>query len=178
MKRRSFLFATLLAAPSVFGHSPWGQYVVYRQKHLLIMSSKTDPNSYPYSEVLAEALNRAEPSSKARPARAKSLERCYNLFSTNQMQFMLLPRDATVQMMLGSGEFAGKPPLLMFTIYEFGDLVLSVHPEIESNIIRIVTHAVLEQLAYLPSAAKPEAMLKTSNLHVDSYTAIVTFLAS
>lgn len=142
------------------------------------MSAKTDPESYPYSELLVSAINRAEPSAKARPARAKNLERCYDLLSTNQMQFMLLSNEATAQMYLGSGSFAGKPPLSMSTIYEFGDLVFSVHSSMESNIVRIVTHAVLEQLDYLPSATRPEAMVKSKNLHVDAHTAIVTFLAS
>jgi len=38
--------------------------------------------------------------------------------------------------------------------------------------------AILEQLVSLPSASSPKAMLQVRNVHVDSLTAITTFLAS
>ena len=41
----------------VSGHSPWGQYQVYRQKHLLIMSTISDEPTYSFSRRLVTALN-------------------------------------------------------------------------------------------------------------------------
>ena len=38
--------------------------------------------------------------------------------------------------------------------------------------------AILEQLGSLPNASSPKAMLQVRNVHVDSLTAITTFLAS
>ena len=159
-------------------HSPWSRYVVYRQKHLLIMSAKTDPNSYPYSELVIQAINREEPSAMARPARAQDLQRCYDLFATNQMQFMLLPRSVTVDMFMSQGDFAAKEPLPGKILYEFGDLTLSVRDDVDANIVRTITFAILEQLKSLPNAASPLAMLQVRNVHVDSLTAITTFLAT
>ena len=176
MKRRSFL-ASLLLAPTALAHSPWGQYTVYRQKHLLILSSKTDPDSYPYSELLVDAINREEPSAKARAARAKNLERCHSLFLTNQMQFMLLPRQTTLEMREGTGQFSGRGSLPIKTIYEFGGLTFSVRSDMNPNIIRIVTYSILEQLDALPNASSPSQMLKTKSAHIESLTAITTFLA-
>ena len=37
---------------------------------------------------------------------------------------------------------------------------------------------ILEQLGSLPNASSPKAMLQVRNVHVDSLTAITTFLAS
>lgn len=176
MKRRSFL-TSLLLAPAAFAHSPWGQYTVYRQKHLLILSSKTDPDSYPFSELLVKAINREEPSAKARAARAKNLDRCHSLFLTNQMQFMLLPHQTTVEMREGTGQFSGRDALPIKTIYEFGDLTFSVRSDMDPNIVRIVTYSILEQLDSLPDASKPAEMLKIESTHIESLTAITTFLA-
>ena len=159
-------------------HSPWSRYVVYRQKHLLIMSSKTDPNSYPYSELLIRAINREEPSASARPARAQDLQRCYDLFATDQMQFMLLPSRDTVALLTSQGSFREKEPLPGKILYEFGDLTLSVRQDVDANIVRTITFAILEQLGSLPNASSPQAMLKVRNVHVDSLTAITTFLAN
>ena len=159
-------------------HSPWSSYVVYRQKHLLIMSSKTDLNSYPYSEVLIQAINREEPRAMARPARAQDLQRCYDLFATNQMQFMILPRSDTLEMLTSQGSFGAKEPLPGKILYEFGGLTLSVRDDVDANVVRTITFAILEQLGSLPNASGPQAMLQVRNVHVDSLTAITTFLAS
>ena len=159
-------------------HSPWSRYVVYRQKHLLIMSSRADPDSYPYSELLIQAINREEPSAAARPARAQDLNRCYDLVATDQMQFMLLPRSVTTEMLGGQGGFADKDPLPVKVLYEFGDLTLSVRNDVDANIVRTITFAILEQLGSLPNASSPQAMLNVENVHVDSLTAITTFLAN
>lgn len=176
MNRRLFL-SYLALSPLASAHSPWGQYTVYRQKHLLIMSSKADPDSYPYSEILVNAINQEEPSARARPARARDLERCYSLFLTDQMQFMLLPRDSSTQMREASGVFQGREPLPMKTIYEFDDLVLSVRSDMDANVIRIITYSILERLDDLPNAANPSMMLAAKHVHVESLTAIATFLS-
>jgi hypothetical protein len=142
------------------------------------MSSKTDRDSYPYSELLIQAINREEPGAMARPARAQNLQRCYDLFATNQMQFMLIPRSDTVDMFTSQGSFAATEPLPGKILYEFGDLILSVRDDVDANIVRTITFAILEQLESLPNASSPLAMLEVGNVHVDSLTAITTFLAN
>lgn len=112
----------------------------------------------------------------ARPARAQDLQRCYDLFWTNQMQFMLLPRRVTLDMLTGQGEFATQEPLPGKVLYEFGDLTLSVHDDVDPNTVRTITFAILEQLDSLPDAARPLAVLQSRSIHVDSLTAISTFL--
>lgn len=142
------------------------------------MSSKSDRDSYPYSELLIQAINREEPSAMARPARAQDLQRCYDLFATNQMQFMLLPSNVTADMLTSQGNFAAKEPLPGKILYEFGNLTLSVRDDVDANIVRTITFAILEQLKSLPNASSPLAMLRVENVHVDSLTAITTFMAN
>jgi hypothetical protein len=38
-------------------HSPWGQYLAYREQHLLIMSTREDEPTYPFSKILVEKIN-------------------------------------------------------------------------------------------------------------------------
>ena len=70
-------------------HSPWGQYLAYREQHLLIMSTREDLPTYPYSKTLVNVINKQLPEASARPARARTFRRVQGLFSTNQMPLLL-----------------------------------------------------------------------------------------
>ena len=39
------------------GHAPWGAYQAYRQQHLLIMSTREDAPTYPFSKLLVKIIN-------------------------------------------------------------------------------------------------------------------------
>ena len=84
-------------------------------------------------------------------ARAGDLERCYSLFLTDQMQFMLLPGESQVPRCVKRVVCIclGREPLPMKTVYEFDDLVLSVRSDMDANIIRIITYSILERLGDL-----------------------------
>ena len=73
-------------------HSPWGQYLAYREQHLLIMSTREDVPTYPYSKILIDVINKQLPDASARAARAKTFRRVQGLFSTNQMPLVLLSK--------------------------------------------------------------------------------------
>ena len=72
------------------GHSPWGQYHAYRQQHLLIMSTREDVPTYPFSKQLVEFINQELPEASARPARARTFKRVQSLLSTGQIPLLLL----------------------------------------------------------------------------------------
>ena len=105
-----------------YGHSPWAQHHVYRQKHLLILSARDDSASYPVSKKLVELINSFEPSARARPARAKNLKRAYKLLKTRQLQFALLSKHNLDMMRFSSGKLKGNEEVNLQTIYVFGDL--------------------------------------------------------
>ena len=66
------------------GHSPWGQYHAYRQQHLLVMSTREDVPTYPFSKELVKVINQELPEASARPARARTFKRVQSLLSTGQ----------------------------------------------------------------------------------------------
>jgi hypothetical protein len=177
MHRRTLLLGLLasLYPGSTWAHSPWGQYAVYRQKHLLILSTRDDPESYGYSKILVDAINKEAPEANARPARAINLERAYNLLRTDQFQFALLSPQNIDAMRSASGPFEGKASVDLKTLYSFGTLELAVVGHFPSNLAAIVTDAILNSLSVLPQAASPEEILTYQTLHPGAREAILVF---
>ena len=149
----------------ILAHSPWGQFQVYRQKHLLVLSTRDDLPSYPYSKKLVNALNKSVPEAKARPARAINLERAYNLLRTNQFQFALLSKVNIEMMRSASDQFEGKDKIDLKTIYEFGDLEFVVQPDFPEDLVAVVAHGVVESLSTLPEAKPASEVISNEKLH-------------
>lgn len=177
MLRRAFLTAipSLLIPAIAVAHSPWGQYAVYRQKHLLVLSTRDDIETYPYSKLLVEAINKSAPEANARPARAINLDRAYNLLRTDQFQFALLSTENVEAMRTATGPFAGKPPVDLKSIYRFDNLEFVVRADFPENLVAIVTEAVLSNLNSLPGALPPKELLKQTTLHSGAREAIKQF---
>ena len=114
-----FLIYILLSA-----HSPWGQYHAYRQQHLLIMSTREDIPTYPFSKLLIEVINQELPEASARPARARTFKRVQSLLSTGQIPLLLLSKKNARALINGTGPFRKFGKTKSFVIYNFGDLVL------------------------------------------------------
>ena len=169
MNRRLFVFSAacfLLARSPGHAHSPWGQYHVYRKKHLLILSTRDDGPSYPFSRQLVDCLDATLPAAKARPARAIDLERAHNLLRTDQFQFALLSKRNVEMMREASGRFSGKQAVDLKTVLEFGDLALVVRAEFPAGLVAMVAQGIVEGADGL--SIKPRttaAMLQDPNLH-------------
>ena len=95
MLNRRFFSKSLILSLSFFsmGHAPWGQWQVYRMRHMLILSVIEDKNSYPFSKKIIDSLEKTLPESRARPARARGFRRVYSLLSTDQMPLVVLSKD-------------------------------------------------------------------------------------
>lgn len=177
MYRRHFLasvpaLAAALLSQQAHAHSPWGHYAVYRQRHLLVLSTRDDPDSYGYSEHIVEAINRFSPEASARRARAVNLERAFNLLRTDQFQFALLSHQHIEAMRQASGDFAGFAPVDLRTIYQFNHLELVVLGDFPDELVAIVTNAVVTQKAELPGALPLSEVLALETLHPGARQAI------
>ncbi len=177
MLRRSFIcmLPALLVPQAAHAHSPWGQYAVYRQKHLLVLSTRDDPDSYDFSKLLVAAINKSAPEASARPARAVNLERAYNLLRTDQFQFAVLSKANIKAMRTASGVFSDKRPVDLRTIYRFDDLEFVVLANFPARLVSVVTEAVLSNISTLPGAAPPKDLLKLETLHAGAQAAIKNF---
>jgi hypothetical protein len=94
MTRRRLLtaLAAIAGAVALTAHSPYRQWVVYRQAHLLIFTSRDDPVSDALGERIAARLREVLPESKARVARAPHAGRIASLITTNQADVAVLSR--------------------------------------------------------------------------------------
>lgn len=179
MLRRTFIasFPLALGETVAFAHSPWGQYAVYRQKHLLILSTRDDKTTYPFSKLLVNAINMEAPKAKARPARARDLERAYDLLRTDQFQFAILSKSNIDAMRTATGQFAGGEPVDLRTIYRFDTLDFVVRADLPKKLVAIVAHAVMAGLPSLPGALAPTDVLKQTTLHDGARDAITQYQA-
>jgi TRAP-type uncharacterized transport system substrate-binding protein len=126
MQRRVFLHVILASTALTFGtgHTPYRQWVVYRKRHLLILTSRTDALSYPLGKRVAEILNTHLPASQARVTRAPHTERLASLISTKQLDVALLTRHHAMALLDGQPPFVDYGPVPLRTIVGMGDYLL------------------------------------------------------
>ena len=181
LQRRIFLcsVAYLISTVSpLYAHSPWGQYQVYRRKHLLLLSSRDDELSYPFSKELVACLDNVLPIAKARPARAINIERAFELLRTDQFQFAVFDRENIDKMRNATGEFSDRAPVDLGTLLQFGDLHMVVRRDFPDDLVATVTHNLIKcrNKLSIPLNLKPQ-ILDDPNLHQGAKEAIKDFLS-
>ena len=124
MNRRLVLKAAvaMVALVGVTGHTPYRQWQVYRRRHLLILTSKSEAPSYPLGKQVAEILALYLPASKAGVARAPNSERIASLIGSKQMDVALLERTAAAALLEGEAPF--EQPLPLRALVGLGDYLL------------------------------------------------------
>jgi hypothetical protein len=107
LNRRRALELILLAAGSALlgGHTPYGQWVVYRRKHLVIGCHREDPETYRLAKDIVTALGTHLPSADPRVARGPTAGRIASLLGTAQMEVAVLAWEDAVGMLRGAPPF-------------------------------------------------------------------------
>ena len=129
--RRPLLGAFLAGALGVFpatAHTPYRQWQVYRQRHLVIGASREDAGSYPKAKELQAFLEEHLPEASARVARARTLQRLADLIATDQLRVLLLSLGDAEALMRGDDPFAYAVPDLR-ALARFGDHLLCARTE-------------------------------------------------
>lgn len=152
MKRRVLLHLTLASAALTFGtgHTPYRQWVVYRKRHLLILTSRTDSLSYPLGKRLAEVLATHLPASQARVTRAPHTERLASLISTKQLDVALLTRHDAVALLDGQPPFVDYGPVPLRAIVGIGDYLLVCRADFPARHAYLVAKTLSLHRAELP----------------------------
>ena len=93
-QRRRFLGAASLAAGWLLltAHSPYRQWTVYRQVHLVIITSRDDPAGDALGDEMAEIVRAALPDSRAAVGRGPRAERIASLLATAQAEVAIVPK--------------------------------------------------------------------------------------
>jgi hypothetical protein len=133
-----------LAMLVLSAHTPYRQWEVYRMKHLLIGTSREDAASYAVGKQLAESLSQAIPESRARVARARTVERLGSLIATDQLQVLLVSQNHLSELAQGTGPFKAFGPIAIVRLFRFDDLVLVARADFPARHAWIITHAFLD----------------------------------
>jgi len=111
MNRRGFLALALAAsATPAVAHTPYGQWVVYRQKHLLVGSHRGDLRTYDLAKQVVAGLEDELPEASARVARGPRPQRIATLMSTGQLFLAVLSAEEAGRMARAEAPFEGSRP--------------------------------------------------------------------
>lgn len=103
-RRQSFaLLAGLIALPA-FAHSPYRQWAVFRQRFLLVTTTRDDKGSDDLGEEIARILLAQLPTSRAQVSRARDWSVLASLLTTKQTELAVMARERSAAL------FNGEPP--------------------------------------------------------------------
>jgi len=136
LARRSCIGAIMAAALqplSSSAHTPYKQWAVYRQKHLLVGCHKDDPETYELSKKIVALLEIELPTASARVARAPAATRLASLLATDQLNVAIVAPETAVAMQSGAGIFAAYGSISLGTLLPIGNKVLIGHERLHDN---------------------------------------------
>ena len=145
--------AAAFAAPAT-AHTPYGQWVVYRQKHLLIGSHRGDLHTYDLALSIVDGLSQELPEAQARVARGPRPERIASLLGTGQLFLAVLSADEADRMAMAKAPFEGYRPTPVQALAQLdADYLLFAVPEFPDEHAKMVTQAVDHAgLGHLPES--------------------------
>ena len=153
--RRQVLIGLALAAASAAAagaHTPYGQWVVYRQKHLLIGAHRGDGRTYELAQAVVAALDEELPEARARVARGPRPQRIASLIGTGQMLTAVLSEAEAELMAEARPPFDGYRPTPLRALAALGGgYLLVASPDLSEDHAWLVTQALGHaQLGHAP----------------------------
>jgi hypothetical protein len=157
VSRRGWLIgaAALAVAPAAVAHTPYRQWVVYRQRHLLIGCHKGDPDAYARAKAMEAWLAEALPDARARTARAPHPGRLASLFATDQLHLGLLRAAEAVAMRAGREPFAPYGAVPLEAVAAVGEHLLCTVPSFAGDHVGLLLDALADAPAELRPGAPP-----------------------
>ena len=155
MNRRQVLrLATAMVAELLLcGHTPYGQWVVYRKKHLLIGCHRADPATYDLAKRVVAVLAEHLPAAKSRVARAPDAERLASLLGTAQLDVATLSPPDAATMLHGTGRFEPYGAIALRVLAPVGGRLLVARADFPEQHAWLVTRA-LAGSDLLPALAR------------------------
>lgn len=135
LHRRRLLRTAALAAVwlAASAHTPYRQWKVYRQKHLLLLAHRGDPDSYELANALAATLLAHLPESKARVTRAPHLHRVASLLATGQLQFAVLKAQDAATMLRGAAPLEAYGAVSLTAVARIGNHLLAARADVPAE---------------------------------------------
>jgi len=121
------------------GHTPYKQWQVYRRKHLLIGTNKSDPPTYELGKKVAALFAKELPESRARVARAPHAWRLASLITTKQIELILLSGEEVGALRDGKSGFEAFGKTELRALFRFGSYWLVSRPDFPNDHASLLT---------------------------------------
>ncbi|NNE22808.1 MAG: hypothetical protein HKN11_09380 [Rhizobiales bacterium] len=142
MNRRALIAGLItLASTRAAAHTPYGQWVVYRKKHLLIGAHRAEPATYEVAQKLVAVLARHLPKARSRIARAPTAGRLASLIGTDQLDVAVLSQADAIGMLTGRGEFSAYGQIPITVLARLETHLLVAHERFPARHARLVAAA-------------------------------------
>ena len=149
--RRRLLTLALAGVAGMVGaaHAPYGQWGVYRKKHLLILTTRVDPASFELGRKVAAALLHELPESQAQVSRAPHKARIASLLSSRQLDLALMRPDDAAALREGKAPYADYGPMPLMTLLGIEDFLLVCRDDFASLHAWLIAEALSEAVTGL-----------------------------
>jgi len=117
-RRRLLALLALVTAAPALGHTPYRQWKIFRQRYLLITTSRTDPQGDALGDRFAEVLLAELPDSRAMVSRAIDLQRIASLITTDQASIAILQHADAIALAKGEAPFSAYGPFPLQAIVQ------------------------------------------------------------
>ena len=153
-RRRQFLRTGLIATAwlATAAHTPYRQWQVYRQRHLLIGTSRADAPTYPLGQRIVEVLNAHLPASSARVTRGPDPWRLASLLTSGQLEVVLLSAADVAALRDGRAPFLAFGPTPLNLLFAYGDHFLVCRPDFPDHHAYQVVQALAVNAEAIPGA--------------------------
>ena len=143
MQRRAALRVGVagLAWLAVSAHTPYGQWQVYRRRHLMIGTSRADAPTYPLGQRIAKVLATYLPESSARVARGPDPWRLASLVTSGQIEVILLSDQHLRALRDGQAPFEAFGATRLCSLFAFGGHWLVCRPDFPERHAYLVVEA-------------------------------------
>jgi hypothetical protein len=160
MSRRHFLTVALTAAgwALLTAHSPYRQWMAYRQAHLLLFTTRDDPGSDELGERLAARLRESLPESRAQVARAPHADRVASLLASGQADTAVLTQELALALLRGEPPFLDYGAVPLRALGRGEHYVLVCRDDFKPHHAFLITEALCQgeaPLLSLPDASSP-----------------------
>ena len=146
------------AALLLMGHSPYRQWAVYRETHLVVVGDDAVPGAFTVAEGVAECLAIHVPGSRAVAARARTAQEVMKLLRSRQLPVALVLGADAADALRARGNFAGEEPLPLRALAVFGAYLLVALEDFPAGKAQEIARALAEHPppgAPAPAAAPP-----------------------
>ncbi len=132
MRTNSFFLITIISVSSLFAHSPYGLWYKWRKDRLFLVTTASDPQSYPIGVEIANVLGEVLPKSETIAVRTPTTLDALKLLLSHQFDVALVPMVDLKLAVRGEGEFLEIAPWLNGMV--FG----KQKPKGEANPLRVI----------------------------------------